>query len=75
MLSSSGEIAAAQAIAFTNSWPLQQWMTRDVGAGEAAQLPLRAGIVGASPDYFGALRGFPLLEGRLFTVADRRLHE
>ena len=35
VLARSGEIAGAQGIAFTNSWPLQQSMTRDVGAGES----------------------------------------
>ena len=70
VLSRSGEIAGAQAIGFTNSWPLQQPMTRDVGAAEAGTLPLRSGIVGVSPDYFSALR-IPLHEGRFFTAADR----
>ncbi len=70
VLSRSGEIAGAQAIGFTNSWPLQQPMTRDVGAVEAGTLPLRSGIVGVSPDYFAALR-IPLHEGRFFTAADR----
>jgi hypothetical protein len=45
-------------------------MTRDVGAVESGTLPLRSGIVGASPDYFNALR-IPLHEGRFFTAGDR----
>ena len=70
VLARSGEIAGAEAIGFTNSWPLQQSMTRDVGAAEAGTLPLRGGIVGVSPDYFSALR-IPLHEGRFFSVGDR----
>ena len=70
VLSRSGEIAGAPAIAFTNSWPLQQPMSRDVGAAEAGTFPLRSGIVGVSPDYFNAL-SIPLHEGRVFTAADR----
>jgi len=70
VLSRSGEIGGAQAIAFTNSWPLQQSMTREVGAAESGTLPLRSGIVGVSPDYFNTLR-IPLHEGRFFTAADR----
>jgi putative ABC transport system permease protein len=70
VLDRSGEIAGAESIGFTNSWPLQQPMTRDVGAAELGTLPLRGGIVGVSPDYFNALR-IPLHDGRLFTAADR----
>ncbi len=70
VLSRSGEIAGAQAIGFTNSWPLQQPATRDVGVTESGTLPLRSGIAGVSPDYFTALR-IPLHEGRVFTAADR----
>ena len=70
VLERSGEIAGAQGIAFTNSWPLQQSMTRDVGSGDSSAFPLRSGIVGVSPDYFNVLR-MPLHEGRFFTAADR----
>lgn len=70
VLERSGEIAGAHGIAFTNSWPLQQSMTRDVGPGDSSAFPLRSGIVGVSPDYFNVVR-VPLHEGRLFTPADR----
>ena len=70
VLSRRGEINGAQAIGFTNSWPLQQPMSRDVGAAESSTLPLRSGIVGVSPEYFNALQ-IPLHEGRFFTGADR----
>lgn len=70
VLARTGEIPASQGVAFTNSWPLQQGVTRDVGSGESGQFPLRAGIVGVSPDYFNVLR-IPLHDGRHFTAADR----
>jgi putative ABC transport system permease protein len=70
VLSRSSEIAGAQAIAFTNSWPLQQSMSRDVGAAASGTVPIRSGIVGVSPDYFNALR-IAVHEGRVFTAADR----
>jgi putative ABC transport system permease protein len=70
VLSRRGEIAGAQAIAFTNSWPLQQPMRRDVGTTAPGQLPVASGIVGVSPDYFETL-GIPVHEGRGFSVTDR----
>jgi putative ABC transport system permease protein len=71
VLARSGEIAGIEGIAFTNAWPLQESMSRDVGAGETGgTFPMRAGIVGVSPDYFTVLR-IPLQDGRLFTAADR----
>jgi len=70
VLARSGEISGAQAIAFTNSWPLQEGLTRDVGPGESTAFPTRSGIVGVTPDYFNTLR-ISLQEGRLFAATDR----
>lgn len=70
VLARSGEISSTDGVAFTNSWPLQAPAARDVGRGESPDFPLRAGIVGVSPDYFSVLR-IPLHEGRAFTIADR----
>ena len=70
VLARSGEISAINGLAFTNSWPLQAPTSRDVGRGESPEFPLRAGVVGVSPDYFNVLR-IPLHQGRAFTMADR----
>jgi putative ABC transport system permease protein len=71
VLARGGEITGAQGIAFTNSWPLQEGMTRDVGGDESGStFPLRSGVVGVSPDYFNVLR-IRLHEGRQFEASDR----
>jgi putative ABC transport system permease protein len=71
VLARSGEITGAQGIAFTNSWPLQESMKRDVGGDETSgTFPLRSGVVGVSPDYFNVMRT-PLHEGRQFQASDR----
>jgi putative ABC transport system permease protein len=71
VLARSGEVAGAQGMAFTNSWPLQESQARDVGSDRSGgSFPIRAGIVGVSPDYFNVLR-IPLIEGRVFTATDR----
>ena len=70
VLARSGEIAGAHGLAFTTSWPLQESMTRDVVDRSSGTFPLRAGVVGVSPDYFNVLR-IPLQEGRHFQASDR----
>jgi predicted permease len=71
VLTRAGEVPSAQGIAFTNSWPLQQGFTRDVGTGDVSAPPsMRAGVVGVSPDYFNVLR-IRLHEGRVFGAQDR----
>ena len=67
----TGEISGVRGVAFTASWPLQQAMQREMGAGETASgFPLRAGLVAVSPGYFDTL-SVPLRDGRAFTAQDR----
>ena len=71
VLARSGELPGARGIAFTNSWPLQPTLARDVGAGEATTtFATRPGIVAVSPDYFATLQ-IPVHDGRTFNAADR----
>jgi predicted permease len=67
----AGELAGVQAVALTNSWPLQQAQVREVTGGDVgASRATRAGLAGVSPDYFTLLR-IPLHDGRGFTAGDR----
>jgi hypothetical protein len=69
LLARAPELGDVQAIGFTDSWPLQQSLVRDVGADGVMSFQTRAGIVGVTPDYFRVLR-IPVHAGRVFTAAD-----
>jgi putative ABC transport system permease protein len=71
VLARASEVTHVEGIAFTNSWPLQQSMMRDVGSGAAAApYQTRAGVVGVSPDYFNVLR-ISIYAGRALAPSDR----
>ena len=70
VLARAGELNGVDSVAFTNAWPLQPAMTRDMGSGDSAAFTTRAGVIGVSPDYFRTL-GIPLRHGRVFTAGDR----
>ena len=71
VLARSGELSGVRGIAFTNSWPLQATLGRDVGAGEATTtFATRSGVVAVSPDYFATLK-IAAHDGRTFNARDR----
>lgn len=63
------DLTGLDGLAFTNSWPLQQSLSRDVSASDSNS-PARAGVVAVTPDYFRVL-GIPIQGGRGFAASDR----